>query len=152
MDDELSVEKEKKGWWNNTALIVIVAVVAVLILVTITFGSFIYLWVTVINEPYYYEEYRTLNLMGEIDATDDQLELMVISGAVHWDEYVIKAENSDYSSLYLETSDHSTNAGEIAMFTNYDWDPIPEGMYNIKIIDVANNMVLWDKDIIARAS
>lgn len=28
LDDELSGEKGKKGWWNNTALIVIIPVVA----------------------------------------------------------------------------------------------------------------------------
>ena len=76
---------------------------------------------------------------------------MVISGTVYWDDYYVKAENYLHESLYLETSDPSSSAGDIVTFTNVDWDPLPGNEYNIRIIDIADNMVLWDKDIIAEA-
>ena len=151
MDDEHPVEKERKGWWNNTVLIVIVAVVVVFILVTLTFSSALYLLVRSVDDPDYYEEYRTLYLTGEIDATEDQLVLMVISGTVYWADYDVKAENYLHESLYLETLDPSSSAGDIVTFTNVDWDPLPECEYNIKIIDIADNILLWNKNIIADA-
>ncbi len=62
LDDERS--KEKQGWWNNTALIIVVAVVSVLLLLMVSFGSLMYLWMKEMNDPYYYEDYRTLYLGG----------------------------------------------------------------------------------------
>ncbi|MCK5774296.1 MAG: hypothetical protein KAH57_10955 [Thermoplasmata archaeon] len=148
MGDELSAEK--KGWWNNTALIIVVAVVSVLLLIMVSFGSVMYLWMDEFNDPYYYEEHRALNVVVEIDAAGEQLGILVVSGIVYWNEYVVKAQNNSYESFVLETSDYSSSAGDTATFIDHDWNPVIGDMYNIKIIEVYDNMVVWDRDNIAR--
>jgi len=136
--------EEKKGL-SATAIVLIVvgALVAVAVIGGLMMGV-VFLWAESFTDDGG-EEVDNLNLWASIDASEDTLELEVLSGTVNWGEYQVKVDMQDVITLSL-----STSAGDTAVFNGAMWDPEPGMEYTVTIFNIIENRKVWEDRIIAQ--
>jgi len=135
---------EKKGL-SGTAIVLIVVGVLVGLAVLGGLGmGVVYLWAASFTDDSG-GTVDNLNLRASIDASEDTLELEVISGTVNWGEYQVKVDMQDVITLSTITS-----AGDTAVFTGAMWDPEPGIEYTVSIFNIMENRRILETHIIAQ--
>ncbi|MFW3147098.1 MAG: hypothetical protein ACMUIE_09840 [Thermoplasmatota archaeon] len=96
------------------------------------------------------EKVPTMSLNARIYNSTDTIVFEVLQGTINWWDYQIIVDGTDD----FATDEESTSAGETATFyhSEDDWHPAVGESYNVKIIDIAENKVVWEKDTIAIVS
>ncbi len=125
-------------------LIVIGIVCAVMLIGTVVFTGITFLWASSFTDEGG-GTVLTLRLDGDIDATEDQLELTVLSGSVNWSEHTVKIDGMTMSTVSM-----GTYAGDTAIFTASGWDPEPGMTYDVMIIDIDDDQTVWEHSITAK--
>ncbi len=145
MKGTISCENGKMGHYHRYYILWIAAVLIIAI-VLIGIGV-MYIFNSSIGPPEK-ETSRDLNLQGEIIANEDRLELTVLSGTIIWKEYSIKVDD-----VPLTEGDHKqiSRAGDTIYFFDDPWGPVAGNSYNVKIVEIATNDIVWKKDIRARS-
>lgn len=94
-------------------------------------------------------EIITLNFKIDISGSEDNLEIEVISGSGEWADYMILVDGA----TILTTTASDFSAGDDVIFTDPAsiWDPISWTEYNVKIVDIGDDKVVYESDIIAKA-
>lgn len=127
-------------------IIVVVAIVgiilAVMVLGTILMAGVTFLWAQSYDDTTV-TTYETMNVRGTIDASEDLLYLEVISGSYTWGDYRVTVDGTPVTL----TSSQTTSAGGTATFTGGEYTA--GTVYNVKIVEIAADRLLWDNDIIA---
>ena len=92
-------------------------------------------------------EVHTINIKTSINATEEIVVLDVLKGEINWSTYSMRVDG-----MSLNTSSEVTTAGESATFYDPDgaWDAVAGEAYNIKIVHILENKVLYDVDVIAQ--
>lgn len=89
---------------------------------------------------------------GRIYADTDEFVWEMGSGELHWDDYqVIVRDGNDTITLKTEEG-KTTKYGDEAFFKDPlgSWDPILGEEYNIKVVNLIENKVVWEDDIFAQ--
>ena len=136
--------EEKKGLSGTAIVLIVVGVIVGLVVIMGFLSAVVFLWAESFTSETT-ERVETLNIRGSIDATNNVLEIEVLSGTVEWGRYEVIADES-----YLATIEFTTSAGESAEFTGLMWDPEPGTMYELRIIEIDKNRVIWEDDILAK--
>lgn len=113
-----------------------------MILGTIVLAGVTFLWAQSYDDTSV-TTYETMNVRGTIDASEDLLYLEVISGSYTWGDYRVTVDGTPVTL----TSSQTTSAGGTATFTGGDY--IEGTIYNVKIVEIAADRVIWESDIIA---
>lgn len=132
---------------NDMGVSPVIAVI-LMVAITVVLAGVVFLWAqSFTNETG--GTVKALNLKGSLDDSDEELSLEVISGTIVWSDYKVLVNGT----TQLSTSAGTSNAGETATFTDATStiDFAAGTSYNIKIIDIAENKVVWEDDIIAAA-
>lgn len=93
------------------------------------------------------EEVQTISVKTSIDSTEDIVVLNILKGELNWSIYSVRVDGKSFN-----TSSGVTKAGGSATFYDPDgtWDAVAGEAYNIKIIHIVENKVLYDADVIAQ--
>ena len=93
------------------------------------------------------EEVHTINIKTSINATEEIVVLDVLKGEINWSTYSMRVDGMPFN-----TSSEVTMAGGSATFYDPDgtWDAVAGEAYNIKIVHILENKVLYDVDVIAQ--
>jgi hypothetical protein len=134
---------EKKGFPSWAIVLIVVGVVGVFVVGAIFMGV-VFLWAESFEDSGG-GEVVTLNLRGTIEGGDDVLIIEVYSGTVEWSDYSIMIDDT----TPLSTTTTSTSAGMSAEFSSPLWDPEVGTTYDVKIIEISDNKVVWQDDIVA---
>jgi len=134
---------EKKGIPTWAITLIVVGVVAV-VLFGVIFMGVIFLWAGSFEDTSN-GEVEYLNVKGSIDGSDNVLIFEVISGTVEWSDYRIVID----SDTQLTTTTISSSAGDDVEFSSIDWDPVEYMEYNVEIVNIDDQKVLWEDHIIA---
>ncbi len=139
------VQEEKQGK-STTAIILIVVgiVIGVMVIGTIVMAGVVFLWAQSFTDEAD-GGVETMNVKGNIDAQTDEITFEIISGTVFWDDYRISVDGVTFSTTTAQSS-----AGDSAVFTTSGWDAEIGYNYNVKIINIGENTVVWEDDIIGR--
>jgi len=88
----------------------------------------------------------TFIVLGSIDATTDQVAIKVIQGEIEWSHYKILVDGQEF-----ETEAIISDAGETAVYFDPEslWDAEAGSVYNVKVVQISENRVIWADDIIA---
>ncbi len=92
-------------------------------------------------------EVHTINIGISIDPTEEAVVLNVLTGEMNWTTYSMRVDGKSFN-----TSSGDIIAGGSATFYDPDgtWDAVAGEVYNIKIILIEENKVMYDKDVIAQ--
>ncbi len=90
-----------------------------------------------------------LNLDCEIEGEENILTFCIISGSIEWAEYEVRIDNSHQNSTRI-TSDGISTAGETKDFSHPEWNPIQGNEYDIMIVHIGDNRVVWENTITTR--
>lgn len=113
--------------------------------IVISLGIFLSITDCIIDDRAYDPE--PLTLQGEINATNDNLMFEQNRGVHIWSDYRVFARwGENLTELETRTEDHTT-AGDAIFFTSGEFHPEKGMEYNIRIIDMETNKVLWEDDI-----
>jgi len=129
---------------------VVMLVVFILSLVLIAGSIFLYLWVSTLAT----EELATVETWtydAEIDATTNTLELTLLDGDdVNLSGYSIRI---DGVRMFNDDEDiHSMIfVGDTIYLQDLDWDPLEFLTYNVQIINIGNNKLIWEADLMAQS-
>jgi hypothetical protein len=102
-----------------------------------------------------HEEYDSypgggLSIKGYIDPREDAIIIEQISGETDWEGLEVRVYyNSSSYGLEFNTGPVVTRPGDIAYFTSSELDIVAGNEYNVKIIHIGRNAVLWEDDIFA---
>lgn len=141
------VQEEKQGKSTTTIILIVVGIViGVMVIGTIVMAGVVFLWAQSFTDEAD-GGIETVNVKGSIDAQSDEVTIEAISGTYFWDDYRVSVDGVTFS-----TTATSTSAGGEAVFTTTGWDAETGSEYNIKIINIGNNAVVWENDVIAKAS
>ncbi len=158
-----------KAMKKNDGVSPVIAVI-LMVAITVVLAGVVFLWAQSFTDEAGGGG-EILNVRGTIDANgfaDDTpdsysgLEIEVISGTVSWSEYKVTIEGVQ---VYTETqaaaltaaNAGSSSAGESQWFTIATYEvvagtPLVAGTeYNVKIVNIGDNVVVWEDDIIATA-
>ena len=135
---------------NDMGVSPVIAVI-LMVAITVVLAGVVFLWAqSFTNEAG--GTVRSLNVKGSIDASEDTLSLEVISGTITWSDYNILIDGT-LQSTWATSTPTTSSAGETAVWdddgTNIDFTAAQS--YNVKIVDIAENKVVWEDDIIASA-
>ena len=125
-------------------------VIAVILMVAITvvLAGVVFLWAQSFTDESN-TTVETINVKGTIDDSAETLALEVISGTYTWANYRVTIDGT-----VVTTVDVSTSAGGTVTFTDPDIlvdNFIVGTSYNVKIVNIAEDKVVWEDDIIAVA-
>ena len=154
--------------WKRNAKDGVSPVIAVILMVAITvvLAGVVVLWVTRLSKTEE-EAPEILNLdvkmysgntTSETTAADDDDSLVftVLSGTVNWNNYKITIDGTTIWSPGngWSASATTTSAGESVTFTEQGTNKaISTGeTYNVKIINIEQQKVVWEKDVVALAA
>ncbi len=130
---------------NDMGVSPVIAVI-LMVAITVVLAGVVFLWAQSFTDDSG-GTVETMNLKGTIDDSEEELSLEVISGTYSWDDYKVLVNGTDPLTT---TVDSSSSAGETALFTGSVTFDVGNS-YNIKIINIADNKVVWENDIIAKA-
>ena len=141
-----------KGMKKNDMGVSPVIAVILMVAITVVLAGVLYLWVSSLADTE--GDVETINVKCELvnGVAADTMTFEVMSGDIAWADYYVKIDGTTQTA---ETPAAGTSsAGDVASFS---WDltgddPFATGTtYNIKIVNIENNAVVYDKDIIAKA-
>jgi len=139
----LNMKAMKKNDMGVSPVIAVILMVAI----TVVLAGVVFLWAqSFTNEAG--GTVRSLNVKGSIDAGNSELQLEVISGTITWADYKILVDGSEVSGASVNET--SSSAGETAHYYSHGSFSVAQS-YNVKIVDIAENKVVWEDDIIASA-
>ncbi len=128
----------------KTIIFIVIGIIcAVSLIGTVVFAGITFLWASSFTEEAG-GEVMTFRLDGDIDATEDLLEFTVLSGKVIWGDYFVKVDGMTMSTEAMETFASGT-----AIFISSEWDPQPGTVYEVTIVEIAQNRIIWEHSIIA---
>jgi len=148
----LKAPEDETMKWKRNAKDGVSPVIAVILMVAIT--------VVLLSLDVHAYDDSTANTAG---GDSDYIKFTVLSGTVDWSEYKITLEgttiwNGAATTNWDGPSSTTTGAGETAQFS-YTGDqadsdsPIETGnTYNIKIINIEQQKVIWERDVTAVAA
>lgn len=128
---------------NDLGVSPVIAVI-LMVAITVVLAGVVFLWAQSFTDDAE-GGVETINVKGSLDDSANELYLEVISGTLEWADYKIMVNGT----TQLSTTDTSSSAGSTATFTDMDYVVGTE--YNVKIINIADNKVVWEDDIIAVA-
>ncbi len=90
-----------------------------------------------------------LNLNISISGTADTVQIEVISGTGDWSDYQVLVDGS----IGMTTTISSFSAGSEATFldTAATWDPVPGTSYDVRVVDIGDDLLVYQDTIIATA-
>ncbi len=138
-----------KAMKKNDGVSPVIAVI-LMVAITVVLAGVVFLWAQSFTDDAD-GGVETINVKASADGSDDDLVFEVISGTMKWDDYkiLINATTEVTTTAALESS-----AGEMATFTAAAGPPsffTGTIEYNVRIINIADNAVVWEDDIIATA-
>ncbi len=94
-------------------------------------------------------EVETFNVRGSIDGSSDQLTIEVIQEHIEWSNYKILVDGKE-----LETEAITSEAGDSVVFSDPDsiWDAEIGNDYTVKVVNISENVVVWEDNIITTAA
>ena len=143
---EVNELEEKKSGSAKIVIIVVVIIgiiFALLVIAGVFMAGITFLWADSFTDEVE-TTVLTMNVVGTLDDSEDLLYLEVISGTYDWADYRVTV---DGTTLAL-TSEPTTSAGGTAIFTGGQYTA--GNLYNVKIVNIAEDKVVWEDDIIAK--
>jgi len=138
-------EKMKAMKKDITGVSPVIAVI-LMVALTVVLAGVVFLWAqSFVGDN---DTVDTINVKGRIDVSATELQLEVISGTYTWADYKITVNGTEI--VDTTPSADSSSAGETCTWTDPVLDTVGTS-YNIKIINIEKNKVVWEKDIIAVA-
>ena len=130
---------------KDTGVSPVIAVI-LMVAITVVLAGVVFLWAQSFTDESD-STVDTMNVKGSIDDSDETLTLEVISGTYSWDDYRVTVDGT----IVTTTAGSSTSAGGSAVFsealTTFDVGT----SYNVKIVNIAEDQLVWEDDIIAVA-
>ena len=130
---------------NDMGVSPVIAVI-LMVAITVVLAGVVFLWAQSFTDDSG-GTVETMNVKGTIDDSAETLSLEVISGTYTWGDYKVLVNGTDE----LTTATASSSAGETVSFTEAGYTFDVGYSYNIKIINIADNKVVWENNIIAKA-
>ena len=130
---------------KDTGVSPVIAVI-LMVAITVVLAGVVFLWAQSFTDESD-STVDTMNVKGSIDDSDETLTLEVISGTYSWDDYRVTVDGT----IVTTTAGSSTSAGGSAVFSEAltTFDVGTE--YNVKIVNIAEDQLVWEDDIIAVA-
>lgn len=127
---------------NEPADITLVIVGSIIIIGILFTGAMIFLSSSLGNGNF--NNIETVNCDIRIYHENDAIELTLISGEVKWSDYDVLV-----NSTKIQTGSTESFAGEIAIFQSPAIIFEPGEKYNIRIVDIGDNRVVYENEITA---
>ena len=141
-DDRETSENGKRGDPRKSLFIISVLIVMML---GATVISLYFLGVISFNDEKE-DEYRPPSFLQVIlHSNDNNLWIKEGPEGLHWNDYRVAIDGKDANL----THERLGSAEDIVVFSSSE-DIIVQTSYNVKIIDIENNMVVWEKDIVSQ--
>ena len=124
------------------ALIIIAIVVGVVVILSVVAAGVVFMWASSFTDEAS-GGVETVNVKGSISATDNELTIEIITSTIDWMDYKVMVDGQ----TEVTTTTGSASAGQTVTFTGGDFQAGNE--YNVRIINIGKNMIVWEDDITA---
>jgi flagellin-like protein len=133
---------------NDLGVSPVIAVI-LMVAITVVLAGVVFLWAQSFTDDAG-GGVETINVKGVIDASDADLSIEVVSGTYTWSDYRVLVDGA----VQINTTTTESSAGETAVYTadgTGTWTVAAGEEYNVKIINIGDDKVVWEDDIIAVA-
>ena len=131
-----------KALKKNDGVSPVIAVI-LMVAITVVLAGVVFLWAQSFTDDAD-GGVDTINVKANADGSDDALYFEVISGTMKWDDYKILTTTAGLESSAGEKATFAGAAGADSFFSKTI-------EYNVRIVNIADNAVVWEDDIIATA-
>ncbi|MFW3145217.1 MAG: hypothetical protein ACMUIE_00210 [Thermoplasmatota archaeon] len=135
---------ERERIWTPWMAIAFVIVIILSFIGGFILGVIVFPWEDG-SEPFHRPLNIKVNLYEDTEiAGADKIEIEVISGTIEWGDYRIIVGTTTLTNTTVTTAGETLVISTGLTLTQGD-------EYNVKIIDIVMNKVVWEKDIIAKS-